>query len=84
MNISNGVNNIAIKIIELYQSTLSPDHSRWGKLRFPNGYCQYYPSCSEYTMRSIRKNGLIKGFFQGLYRIFRCNPLSRGGIDLVK
>jgi len=75
---------LAIKIVELYQLSLSPDHSKWGKLRFPHGYCQYFPSCSEYTKHSIQKNGLIKGFFQGLYRIIRCNPLSRGGIDLVK
>lgn len=75
---------IVLKIINFYQATLSPDHSARGKHCFPNGYCRYFPSCSEYTKQAIIKNGLFKGFFQGIYRLLRCNPLLRGGLDLVK
>lgn len=67
-------------IIKLYQKTISPDH---GPLRFlfPQGYCKYYPSCSEYGYHSIKK-GLFKGIFKTIWRIIRCNPWSKGGVDL--
>ena len=70
-----------IFLIWLYQKTLSPDH---GILRvlFPGGFCKYTPSCSEYTLQAIQKRGLIIGGALGLWRILRCNPCSRGGIDL--
>lgn len=71
---------LAIATIRLYQKTLSPDHGAL-KHRHPYGYCRYYPTCSEYSIRAIEKFGLFKGFFKGLWRVVRCNPLSSGGID---
>jgi putative component of membrane protein insertase Oxa1/YidC/SpoIIIJ protein YidD len=47
-----------IKLIELYQKYVSPDHSEWGKQRY-GAYCRYYPSCSEYSKEAIEKKGLI-------------------------
>ena len=35
-----------------------------------------------YTKEAIRKYGLIKGGFKGIKRVLRCNPFSRGGMDL--
>ncbi|MCT4612975.1 MAG: membrane protein insertion efficiency factor YidD [Clostridia bacterium] len=46
--------------------------------------CRYYPTCSDYTYQAINKYGIIKGGFLGLWRILRCNPFSKGGIDLLK
>lgn len=68
-------------LIFLYQKLLSPDHSFWSKKFFPHGYCKYYPSCSEYSKKSIKKYGLIKGSVKSVWRILRCNPWSSGGID---
>lgn len=45
--------------------------------------CKYYPSCSVYTLRAIRKHGAVKGVILGSWRILRCNPWSKGGIDHV-
>jgi len=73
--------NIVIGFIWVYQKTLSPDHSFWAKSFYANGYCQFYPSCSQYSKKAIKKYGLIKGVFKGLYRIGRCNPWSKGGVD---
>lgn len=73
----------SVFIIGIYQKLLSPDHSFWGKHRFPNGYCRYYPSCSEYTKQAIAFHGVLRGIFMGAYRILRCNPFSRGGFDPV-
>ncbi|PIZ70562.1 membrane protein insertion efficiency factor YidD [Candidatus Peregrinibacteria bacterium CG_4_10_14_0_2_um_filter_43_11] len=64
-----------------YQKILSPDHSAWGKSFFPQGYCKYHPTCSEYTRLALKKNGLIVGTFKGIWRILRCNPWSHGGED---
>lgn len=73
---------LTIKLIELYQKTLSPDHG-WFKHRHPFGYCKYSPTCSEYTRQSIEKYDIIKGGYLSIKRVIRCNPWSKGGIDPV-
>jgi len=30
----------------------------------------------------LRKHGLIYGLVLGLWRILRCNPFSKGGLDM--
>lgn len=72
----------ALGLIKIYQKTLSFDHGPMKKF-FPNGYCRYNPSCSEYTYQAIEKHGIIKGSLKGFYRILRCNPFSKGGNDPV-
>ena len=72
-----------VLFIKVYQKTLSPDHGLFSFF-YPNGYCRYYPSCSEYAKEAIEKKGVIKGSGLGLWRIVRCNPWSKGGVDLVK
>ena len=72
---------IALSAISLYQKTLSPDH---GWFKHPEGYCRYYPTCSQYTYTAIDKYGVIKGSWLGAKRVIRCNPWSAGGIDPVK
>ena len=47
-------------------------------------HCKFYPTCSEYMIESIEKYGTVKGLFLGIKRIFKCNPFTKGGIDLVK
>jgi hypothetical protein len=71
----------AIWIIRLYQRTISPDHSAWGKRRYPHGYCRFYPSCSEYGRITLLKNGMIIGSCRMLWRVLRCNPWNPGGTD---
>ncbi len=68
-------------LIKIYQKTISPDHG-WYKSLFPNGYCRFYPSCSEYGYQSIQKKGLIIGLGKAIWRILRCNPWNKGGVDL--
>ncbi len=43
--------------------------------------CPYSPSCSEYTKRSINNLGVVRGILCGVWRILRCNPFTKGGID---
>ncbi len=82
--ITKTINNLlvilAVKIIQLYQRVLSPDHS-WLKAKFPHGYCRFKPTCSEYSIAALRKYGIIKGGLLAVGRILRCNPWSKGGYD---
>lgn len=73
--------SIFIGLLWLYQRILSPDHSFWAKAIHLNGYCKYYPTCSEYTKRALKKYGLFRGMLKGVGRVLRCNPWSEGGID---
>jgi hypothetical protein len=72
----------AVFLIRIYQKTISFDH---GPLRvlYPNGFCRYYPSCSEYTAQAITKHGVVLGTILGSWRILRCNPFAKGGHDPV-
>ena len=47
----------------------------------PAGTCKYYPSCSQYAIDAIRKDGLVKGSAKTGWRLLRCNPWSHGGVD---
>lgn len=43
--------------------------------------CLYRPTCSQYTLECINNHGVIVGILLGSWRILRCNPLSKGGLD---
>lgn len=45
--------------------------------------CRYSPSCSSYALQAIHTHGALKGIVLGIWRILRCNPWSRGGVDHV-
>ncbi len=73
---------ILLFLIGLYQNTLSPDHG-WLKKLYPHGYCRFYPSCSQYGYEAVERYGVVRGVPKALWRIFRCNPWNKGGVDLV-
>jgi len=68
------LDRIAIKLITVYQLTLSLLIGR---------QCRFYPSCSHYTQEAIEKHGLIRGLQLGGRRILKCHPWHDGGVDLV-
>jgi uncharacterized protein len=72
-----------LKFIKIYQKTLSFDHG-FTKYLFPNGYCRFHPTCSQYGYAAIEKYGLIKGGILIAWRILRCNPFNKGGYDPLK
>lgn len=45
--------------------------------------CRYYPTCSAYAEEAVRTHGIIRGGALTAWRIVRCNPFSRGGVDDV-
>ena len=64
---------IVLKILVFYKRYISQGN-----------HCRFVPSCSEYCYQAVDKYGVVKGLFLGLKRVMRCNPLGKGGIDLVK
>jgi uncharacterized protein len=60
--------------IRLYRLTLS------GWL---GGQCRFYPTCSHYAESAVREYGAVKGAAMASWRVARCNPFGRGGIDPV-
>ncbi len=64
----------AALLVRLYQLTI-------GRLVAPS--CRFTPSCSEYAISALRANGLIRGGAQAIWRILRCNPYTRAGVDDV-
>lgn len=65
---------VLINIIKLYQKIPISWH----------GYCKFYPTCSNYAIEAIETYGAFKGSLLSIWRILRCNPLSKGGYDPVK
>jgi putative membrane protein insertion efficiency factor len=45
--------------------------------------CRYHPTCSSYAVTAIKRHGPFKGFALGFWRVVRCNPWSKGGVDPV-
>jgi putative membrane protein insertion efficiency factor len=70
--ISHIARSVLIGAVRLYQKILSP---------YMGGNCRFYPSCSEYAILAIRKNGAVRGSVKTAWRLLRCNPFSKGGID---
>ncbi len=65
--------DLLIRCLRGYQRCISP--------LYPST-CRFYPTCSEYAIQAIKFYGPIRGLGKALWRLLRCHPLSRGGVDL--
>lgn len=48
------------------------------------GACRFQPTCSEYAAIAVSEYGLLRGNWMALWRLLRCQPFCRGGLDPVK
>lgn len=71
----NPVAFVLILLIKGYQATL-------GKIL--GGSCRFHPSCSDYALQAVRTNGALVGSAQAAWRVVRCGPWSKGGVDYPK
>ncbi len=60
--------------IHLYRWTLKP---------YVGWQCRHLPTCSEYALESIDRNGAWRGFWLTLSRLSRCHPWGTAGYDPV-
>ena len=75
--------HIAVKILKIYQKTLSFDHGIF-KFLYPNGFCRFHPTCSDYAIEAVEKYGFLRGGVKAIWRVLRCNPFNSGGFDPLK
>lgn len=64
---------VLIAAVRAYQVLLGPILGR---------ACRFYPSCSQYAIAVIEREGPWRGSRLALGRLMRCTPLQRGGLDL--
>lgn len=67
------MNKIMIKIINFYKKATANS----------NPTCRYHPSCSSYSKQAFEKHNFFYAAILSVWRILRCNPLSKGGYDPV-
>ena len=68
------VRRALLALLRLYQRWISP------LKRAPT--CRFLPSCSEYACEAVKRYGALRGTVLFMWRLLRCHPLARGGIDL--
>jgi putative membrane protein insertion efficiency factor len=61
-----------LSVVRLYRATLGPA---------VGARCRFYPSCSGYAERAIADQGAVRGVALAAWRVVRCSPLSKGGVD---
>lgn len=62
---------IAISVYKKFISPLTP------------ASCRLHPSCSSYALTAVQLHGPIKGVLLSAWRLLRCNPFTKGGVDPV-
>jgi uncharacterized protein len=73
------MNRLLLATLVFYRRWLSPAlHSL-----NPGGGCRYVPTCSEYASIAIATHGSMRGGALAIWRLLRCNPFGRGGLDNV-
>ncbi|HEX4031589.1 MAG TPA: membrane protein insertion efficiency factor YidD [Terracidiphilus sp.] len=69
---------LLLAILAFYKRWLSPAvHA------LSPGGCKYLPTCSEYAAIAITTHGPLRGSALALWRLLRCHPFTRGGLDQV-
>jgi uncharacterized protein len=65
--------HLGIALVYAYRLLIAP--------LLPADSCKFHPSCSQYALDALRKHGLVKGSAKACWRLLRCHPWSRGGVD---
>jgi len=64
------IKKIVLKILVFYKKYVSKGNN-----------CRFIPNCSEYSYLAVEKHGVFKGLGKSIWRVLRCNPLFKGGVD---
>jgi putative membrane protein insertion efficiency factor len=62
-------------LVRFYRRWLSPLKRR------PT--CRFLPTCSAYALEALERHGAARGGLLALWRVCRCSPLCKGGLDPV-
>ena len=69
---------LLLALLAFYKRWLSPALHALG-----SGGCKYVPTCSDYAAEAIAAHGPLRGSGLALWRLLRCHPFTRGGLDPV-
>lgn len=69
---------LLIVLIRAYQRVISPILQAVSGSR-----CRFHPSCSEYAVEALRLHGVVRGLALSTWRLARCQPFARSGLDPV-
>ena len=69
---------ILLAMLEFYRRWLSAGVHVLG-----GGGCRFVPTCSEYASIAIATHGPFRGTGLAVWRLLRCHPFCRGGLDPV-
>jgi uncharacterized protein len=58
-------------------------YKRWISPMLPAS-CRYVPTCSEYAMEAVERFGVLRGGAMAAWRLLRCHPFAKGGLDPVR
>jgi putative membrane protein insertion efficiency factor len=56
---------------------------RWTLKPYVGWHCRHLPTCSEYALEAIDKNGPWRGAWLAAARLSRCHPWGSSGYDPV-
>jgi putative membrane protein insertion efficiency factor len=60
----------------------APVHAyRWTLKPFIGWQCRHLPTCSEYALDAIDRNGAWRGLWLTVSRLLRCHPWGTSGFD---
>ena len=65
---------IIVGVIKFYQIVVSP---------VMGSSCRHYPTCSQYSIESLKTHGVLRGLYLSVRRIWRCRPGGTHGYDPV-
>ena len=71
----NLIKNALLTLLKGYKYIISP--------LLPATTCRFYPTCSSYARGAIENHGIFKGSLLAAWRLMRCGPWTKGGIDPV-
>ncbi len=81
-NLIEVLKNVSRNLINLLLNSLYLLYKLFFNPQF--GYaCKFHPSCSCYSKEAFLKLPFYKAFILVTWRILRCHPFSRGGLDPV-
>ena len=67
--------SLTLKVLRAYKRLISP---------MMPAACRYVPTCSEYAVEAVERFGMVRGGLMTVWRVLRCNPFVRGGVDPVE
>ena len=67
--------SLAIRFLRGYKRLISP---------LLPAACRYVPTCSDYAVEAVERFGMVRGGLMAAWRVLRCNPFVKGGVDPVE